>query len=219
MKNQQLTSKTAIKAWVDTVLAAKRWTARSWSMEATGKPDSVRNILRGGSKSPRADTLKKLVAVAGTAPAGFESLIERGEAHFEQETFQAPKVVGGGQISLVGYIGAGDRVYHFGIGETRITVPAPPDVDRGIAAEVRGESMLPVYRHGDMVIGSEHLGEIGELVGKDCFVQVVDGPLYLKIVRKGAKGRFNLESYNEASVLITNQVIEWAAPVAWVKRG
>lgn len=217
MSKQAVIPNSAIKTWVESVLRTKGWKARAWSLQATGNADTVRNIQRGGSKAPRIDTIKKLIAVAGSAPAGFESLIERGEGHFEQETFQAPAPVGR-EINLVGYIGAGERIYHFGVGETRISVPAPPDVARGIAAEVRGDSMLPVYRHGDLVIGTEYLGEIASLVGRDCFVQVVDGPLYLKVLRKGTKGKFNLESYNEDSPLITNQAIDWVAPVAWVKR-
>lgn len=202
------------------VLAAKKadgWTARSWSLASGLEADSIRNILRGRSLSPRIATLESL---ARTAHVSLEWL--RGHSDDPGQPTDAEMRLEGrsthGTLPLIGYIGAGDTIYHFGIGEVREMVIAPPDVTRGIAAEVRGLSMLPVYRDGDMVIGIEHQGAIDDLIGSDCFVQVQDGPLYLKILRKGSKGRFTLESYNSSVAPITNQAVEWAAPVRWVKR-
>jgi hypothetical protein len=184
---------------------------------ATGQPDTIRNIKRGGSQSPRVDTVKKLAKVAGYSAdwlMGNSDLpVERS---FEAQVFPHSQSAQG-ELALIGYIGAGDKVYHFGLGETRLAVPAPPGIDRGVAAEVRGDSMIPVYRDRDLVFAGEHLGQADELIGRDCFVQVQNGPLYLKILRKGSKGRYSLESYNsEAS--IPNQLIEWIAPVLWIKR-
>lgn len=199
------------------VLAEKHWTPRSWSMAAVGKPDAIRNILRGGSQAPRVDTIQQLADKAGvsvewlTGNSDAAALVDDGH-------FPGPSSESGGKLPLVGYVGAGDTVYHFGIGETRLEVEAPPGVKRGIAAEVRGTSMLPVYRHDDLLIGAEHQGSLDDLIGTDCLVQVHDGPLYLKILRKGTKGRYHLESYNPTVATIQNQLVEWAAPVAWVKR-
>lgn len=204
-------------ARIDQVLEAKGWTSRGWSIAATGKPDTIRNIQRGGSKAPRTDTLAKLAAEAQVTFDWLMGGAGPEMAFTPDEGAQATGVDAKGRLPLIGFIGAGDKLYHFGIGETRLSEEAPPGVRRGLVAEVRGQSMLPVYRNGDMVVGAEHPGKIEELVGRDCFVQVVDGPLYLKILRRGAKGRFNLESYND-SAIIANQAVEWAAPVVWVKR-
>lgn len=202
------------------VLATKKaegWTARSWSLAAGLEPDAVRNILRGRSLSPRIATLEALARAAEVPLEWLRGMID--ELALSADHDMRPEGRSDrGTLPLIGYIGAGDTIFHFGIGEARERVPAPPDVARGIAAQVRGSSMLPVYRDNDLVIGTEHQGAIEDLVGSDCFVQVQDGPLYLKILRKGTKGRFTLESYNNAVPPILGQAVEWAAPVSWVKR-
>lgn len=199
------------------VLAERSWSPRGWSIKAGLKADAVRQIINGRSLSPRIDTLESLANVIGRS---VDWLRGKGDDEELASAFDAPAAIrqAGRNMALIGYIGAGDQVYHFGIGEAPETIEAPPGITRGIAAEVRGPSMLPVYRSGDLVIGAEHQGPVENLVGTDCFVQVHDGPLYLKILRKGSKGRFHLESYNGAVQRIDNQTVEWAAPVAWVRK-
>jgi phage repressor protein C with HTH and peptisase S24 domain len=200
------------------VLDEKGWSPRGWSIKAGLKPDAVRQILNGRSLSPRVSTLQKLAHEAGRT---VDWLQGKGDDEELAASFDAPSVSPRGpanSIALIGHIGAGDQVYHFGIGEARETVDAPPGVSRGLAAQVRGASMYPVYRDGDLVVGAEHQGRIEDLIGMDCFVQVHDGPLYLKVLRKGTRGRFHLESYNSSVPLIKDQAVEWAAPVAWVRR-
>lgn len=217
MKKQALSrDRTPLVERLERVIREKPIKAREWSMAATGKPDTVRNILRGRTRSPRTDTLQLLADHVG---ANLEWLTGRSEEYSGTEDFTPPAAVPQGQVTMIGRIGAGDRVTHFGISETQLRpIPAPPDVKRGIAAIVRGASMQPAYREGDVVIATEHLGSYDELIGRDCFVQVKDGPLYLKILKKAAKGQFHLESYNPDTKPILGQTIEWAAPVIWVRR-
>jgi phage repressor protein C with HTH and peptisase S24 domain len=194
------------------------WTDRSWSLDATGKPDTIRNVRRGKSKMPKVETIERL---ADKAEVSADWLRGRGESSDSQEERFIPPGTSGPKaaVQMMGYIGAGDQVYHFGISDLHDrTVDAPPGIKHGVAAIVRGTSMLPVYKDRDLVVAQAFEGDLIELIGRDCFVQVQDGPLYLKVLRKGRGTKFNLESYNPAVEPILNQQIEWAAPVAWVRR-
>ncbi len=54
---------------LNSLLKASGMSARSVSMKATGKPDTIRDILRDQTKSPRAITVGRLAAVLGVDSA------------------------------------------------------------------------------------------------------------------------------------------------------
>lgn len=89
-----------------------------------------------------------------------------------------------------------------------------------IALRVRGSSMSPVYRDGDVIIGAKLTGPaMARAVGRDCVVKTSAGEGYLKVLRRGAsKGRYTLRSYNPAFDDLEDVALEWAAPVLWVRR-
>ena len=90
-----------------------------------------------------------------------------------------------------------------------------------IGIEIRGASMAPVYRDQDFVICQRRVGAHADnMIGMDCAVRTTRGQHYLKILQKGTKPKaFNLRSYNSAVDDIENQILEWVAPVVWIKRG
>lgn len=62
---KQKTHKTALVSRLEKVMEEKGWTARGWSLAATGQADTIRNILRERSNAPRMDTLQQLAEEAG----------------------------------------------------------------------------------------------------------------------------------------------------------
>lgn len=201
---------------IERVLAGKNLKARQWSLEATGSADAVRNILRGRSRSPGVDTLRKLARAADIS-VSYLTLESDDMTAGAGAEYVNPSDIKRGQIEMLGYVGAGDQVYHFGPGELGERIEAPPGVERGAAAIVQGESMLPVYRPGETIIVEAYSGDLDDLVGRDCLVQIHEGPLYLKRLRKASRGRAWLESYANRP-LMSNQPVDWIAPVVWVKR-
>lgn len=124
------------------------------------------------------------------------------------------------RVPIVGYIGAGGMVIFEDIGETiepDHTVPAAPGVSgRLTALLVRGDSMLPKYKDGDIIyIQRQHDGVLPEYVGEDCAIRLVSGETYLKLLTRGTRsGHFTLRSLNAAD--IEDVEIEWATPVMFV---
>lgn len=119
-------------------------------------------------------------------------------------------------VHLVGYVGAGAEV----VPSDELTdwIEAPPGLQSGIAVRVKGNSMTPVYKDGDIIYADQRGASDGEIINKDCIVEVADGRRLIKRVHRGASARlFRLFSY-ETQELTDDLELTWASPVLWVKR-
>lgn len=126
-------------------------------------------------------------------------------------------------VPIVGYVSGGESFVPSGdieqAAEIEHVMLAIPAEDQ-IAVRVRGDSMRPVYRNGDVIIGSRrNRRNLAVIVGKDCIVKTADGEGYVKVVHRGTMpGRFTLRSYNPAYTDIENVELEWAAPITHIVR-
>lgn len=126
-------------------------------------------------------------------------------------------------IPVIGYVSAGESFtpvedHEPGAGLDYVT---PQIGSREVLAViVRGDSMSPVYRSGDTIIGTR-MGrrDLSNAIGKDCIVKTTDGEGYVKRVMPGtAKGLYRLRSYNALFDDIEDVKLEWAAPIIWINR-
>lgn len=120
-----------------------------------------------------------------------------------------------GQVQKVGFVGAGQAIVPFDADESE-WVEAPPEVEPGtVAVEVRGESMLPAYEDGFLLYYSRRLPP-HEMLNKRAVVQLANGSMLVKTIRRGTTpGYWNLGSLNAYD--LEDQVVEWAAPIDWIK--
>lgn len=117
-------------------------------------------------------------------------------------------------VPLMGYIGAGaeilpemEQVPAEGLDQIHVPFPLP---DEMIALEVRGDSMLPVYKDGHVVIVyAEQKKPISSFYGEDAAVRTTDGRRFLKTIVKGAP--ITLMSFNAAP--IENVGLEWVGEI------
>ncbi|WP_128292035.1 MULTISPECIES: LexA family transcriptional regulator [Afifella] len=122
------------------------------------------------------------------------------------------------RVPLVGYVGGGERVVPIDDHEKGASLETI-DLDFAdfdpVAVRVRGSSMAPAYRNGDVLVCSRVEGaDIERALNRDCVVMTVDGEGYLKILRPGDKpGTYRLRSYNPAFEDIENVALAWVAPV------
>lgn len=127
------------------------------------------------------------------------------------------------RVPIAGYIGAGGSIIFEDIGETMDpdqTVMRPPGINGDlIALLVRGDSMLPKYKDGDVIyIQRTHDGALPEYIGDDCAVRLKTGETYLKQLAHGSRaGLFTLRSLNAAD--IEDVEIEWATRVVLIMPG
>lgn len=204
-------ARTETKTPLQRVLLA-RMAERGMSMRelslAAGKSEGlIKHIMQGRSVSPRWDSLTRIAKALG-----FPSVNAMMDG------------VADGAVPLIGSCGAGEQIIPFGPDYSFESIEVPPGLHRGAAVVVRGDSMLPVYRDGDVLVFErpppEHDGEVRpEAIKRDCVIELADGRMYVKVLQPGtAPRRYHLLSYNRPDV-IADAEVRWAAPVLWVKRG
>jgi phage repressor protein C with HTH and peptisase S24 domain len=136
--------------------------------------------------------------------------------------FPAPVERPARKAQAVGYVGAGSEVYPIddheqGAGLDEVDIP-PGVPEDAVLVIVRGDSMYPRYFDNEYLFYMRDSRPPGDFVGRECVVKLDDGRIFVKVLRRGANGFFNLESWN--GPMIENKSVEWAAPVlARVNRG
>ncbi len=88
------------------------------------------------------------------------------------------------------------------------------------AVVVRGVSMLPAYRDGDVLFFREDHVPIDQLIGKDCIVLTDDKErAYVKRMMKGSKkGHYTLLSYAPGIDPLPDVKVLKAWPIEWIRR-
>lgn len=121
-------------------------------------------------------------------------------------------------VPLVGVVGAGAEVFaiddHMKGGGLEEVERPQGATDSTVAVKVRGDSMKPAYKDGDLLYyDTQANGDLDHLIGHDCIVRLTNGRTLVKELRRSA-GRYWLFSHNDDPLLDVE--IEWAAKVKWV---
>lgn len=122
-----------------------------------------------------------------------------------------------GTVKKVGRVGAGAVVEAIA-NDAPEYVEAPADsVSSTVAVEIVGDSMFPAYEDGTLLYYSFLLPP-AELVNRRCVVQLSDGRIFVKLLRKGSvDGLWTLQSLNPLVADLEDVAVEWAAPIDWIK--
>lgn len=118
-------------------------------------------------------------------------------------------------VPLMGYIGAGaeimpdfEQVPPDGLEKIEIPFPIPDDM---VAFSVKGDSMLPVYKDGYIIIVyRDQRKSIESFYGQEAAVRTSDGKRFIKTIMRGIDG-VNLFSWNAAP--IENVKLEWIGEI------
>lgn len=193
----------AIRAAIETAMAAKGFSRRSLSKAAELSESAVRDLMTR-TDNPGIGTLRRIA----------EAL----EMPVDQLTGAAL------MVPVLGKIGAGGQVLFLADPDEELNnhgsfdeVPRPPMVTgRLMALLVVGASMLPKYEDGDVIyVRRDHDGVLPAYLNRYCAVRTSDGGTFLKILSSGsAAGRYTLRSLNAPDM--ENVEITWAAPVLFV---
>lgn len=119
-------------------------------------------------------------------------------------------------IPLMGYIGAGaeimpefEQVPPEGLDQIHVPFPLPAEM---IALEVRGDSMLPVYKDGHIVVVyRDQKRPTHAFFGEEAAVRTSDGRRFLKTIMRGNGNAVTLMSFNAAP--IENVQLDWIGEI------
>ena len=180
------------------------------ALEASGKSqtDLARHLTEALGKSIDRAAVNKMTK--GTRGITAEELMA-----IERFTgWEAPSEI---QVPLKGDIGAGAEVIALD-DDGDATVPAPRDARPGsVAVRVRGDSMHPAYEAGTLIYYSQTMAP-EHLLNRRAVMQLGDGRIFVKVVRAGSSpNTWNLQSLNPLYPEMEDEVVEWAAPIDWIK--
>jgi repressor LexA len=120
-------------------------------------------------------------------------------------------------VPIMGRVGAGasiepehEQVPPEGLGEVELPFPIAEET---IAFEVAGDSMLPKYENGDIiVVYREQRHPLSSFFGEEAAVRLKTGERYLKTIERGkSPTSVNLTSFNAKP--ITGVKLEWIGEI------
>lgn len=125
-----------------------------------------------------------------------------------------------GVVPLAGYVGAGTEMHFYAEGQGPLDeVPGPDDATpQTVAAEVRGQSLGPLFDGWRVFFDDRRDPVTEDLVGRLCVVGLTDGRVLVKQLLRGrAEGRFELHGQFGEPVL--DAEVGWAARVTALMPG
>ncbi|MFZ1815382.1 MAG: helix-turn-helix transcriptional regulator [Rhizobiaceae bacterium] len=217
-----------IWAAIDALAEKNRLTAsalaRSSGLDPTSFNKSKRVTGSGRPRWPSTESISKALKATRTSLEEFlemvpDTVATRSKNRALRGPFQANRAF---QVPLLGMAQAGvggffdDGGFPAGQGWDEVRFPTS-EHDSVYALEVSGDSMLPLYRAGDIIIVAP-----GASVrkGDRVVVKTRAGEVMVKLLnRKTAKG-FELKSLNpeHADRSIANEDIEWVARIIWASQ-
>ena len=162
-------------------------------------PSTIYSYLDGKSRSLREDTARKIAAALGLT---LDQLYDE-HSHKHTKKVWVKGLVGAGALVQV-MDGVGK---HEGIYEVALPPGLNPDLDY-VASEVRGFSMPPAQVRWIIYCLDRDTIEATEALGQACIVELADGTLLFKTVRRGySAGRYNLESWDGAPLIEDVEIV------------
>ncbi|MFE0233489.1 helix-turn-helix transcriptional regulator [Brucella anthropi] len=181
----------------------------------------LRSILKetGWNQSQLAERLDTTQATVSRWLKGSEPEGHRRDAivYLYNAVVKAPEASEdeGSVVAVMGYVGAGaeiepdfEQTPPDGLDQIQVPFPLP---DEMIAFQIRGDSMLPVYKDGHIVIVyRDQKRPLEAFYGEEAAVRTADGKRFIKTVMRGVNG-VNLLSWNAAA--IENAQLEWVGEI------
>jgi repressor LexA len=175
----------------------------------------VRLIERGLEKPGK--TKGGLAAAMGVRPGAVSEILSGLRLIKASEIPNIIEYLDLNSVPIMGRVGAGaaiepehEQVPPEGLGEIELPFPISEET---IAFEVSGDSMLPKYENGDIiVVFKEQQHPVSSFYGEEAAVRLKTGERYLKTIERGKSAtQVNLTSFNAKP--INGVKLEWIGEI------
>ena len=190
--------------------------ARRAGLDSTAFNKSKRRSADGRPRWPSTESLAKIMEATGASLAELLSLVEgRPGAMSAGRARAAVPLIGFAQAGAGGFFDDGG--FPVGQGWEEVDLPAARVGDNAYALQVQGDSMLPLYRDGDILIV-----EPGARVrkGDRIVAKTASGEVMAKILAARTTRHVELVSLNPAHPdrTIPAAEIVWLARIVWASQ-
>ncbi|EJC82434.1 putative transcriptional regulator [Rhizobium leguminosarum bv. trifolii WSM2297] len=199
--------------------------ARRAGLDPTSFNKSKRLSADGRLRWPSTESIAKVLDATGASIEQFLAFLRPGAELSEQRTKQQEAAVPrqGSSIPLLGFAQAGaggffdDGGFPAGQGWDVVDFPAAPSTSAVYALEVQGESMMPLYRDGDVLIV-----EPGAQVRRNdrVVVRTNEGEVMAKVLLRQSPRSIELMSLNSEHPNRTLELsdVDWIARIIWASQ-
>jgi phage repressor protein C with HTH and peptisase S24 domain len=206
---------------IDALAARHGLSASGLAKKAGLDPTAFNPSKRFGSDDrprwPSTESIAKILAATGESLDNFVSLATR-RGKSGRASARRSRSAGFGSVPLLGFAQAGaggyfdDAGFPAGRGWDEVTLP-----EGSYALEVSGDSMLPLYRKGDVIVVAP-----GAQVrrGDRIVVRTHDGEVMAKILKRKTARQIELASLNpdHAERVLPMSQVDWVARILWASQ-
>ncbi|MEO1748818.1 MAG: helix-turn-helix transcriptional regulator, partial [Pseudomonadota bacterium] len=197
--------------------------ARKAGLDSTTFNKSKRVAVDGRERWPSTESISKVIEATGVSVNEFMAMIDEPSSSIQgsfAELGGEPAMPG---VPLLGMAQAGaggffdDAGYPVGEGWELVPFPGPEPKGGVYALEISGDSMLPLYRDGDVIIVSP---SASIRRGDRVVVKTQSGEVMAKILRRQTTQSIDLQSMNpehEDRHLPLSDV-DWIARILWASQ-
>jgi len=193
--------------------------ARKAGLDPTAFNRSKRISPEGKPRWPSTESIAKILTVTGATMTDFIALIETREIYVVQQKGQTSRpipILGLAQAGRDGFFD--DAGFPAGAGWDEVKFPdVQPIDDNAYALEIQGDSMLPLYRDGDIIVVSPS-SQLRK--GDRVVVKTRKGEVMAKELMRRTVQKIELKSLNpdHKELSFGAQDILWIARILWVSQ-
>jgi phage repressor protein C with HTH and peptisase S24 domain len=188
--------------------------ARRAGLDPTTFNKSKRMTTEGRARWPSTESISKALAATGTPVEAFVALMHAPDDNAAEASAKALPLLGFAQAGSGGYFD--DAGFPAGEGWDQIAFPEVAD-QHAYALKVSGQSMLPAYRDGDVILVSP---SAAIRRGDRVVVKTRGGEVMAKELKRRTPSAIELRSLNaehEDRTLFADDVV-WMARILWVSQ-